>query len=280
MKELGNFIENLIREGVNDFTPVEKRIADYFLTKYQDLPFITIQELAKELNVGRASILRFSRKLGFDGYHDLRNEIKLKLHDSLAPLENFRTKLESKNGKDKLIHEIAQNEFQNIDILLNNYKEKDISKAVKLISESDFVFTIGSDLSTYLAGITNYLLQRIGVKSGIANIGGRTLVDQIFNISENDLLIAFSFPPYSQPTIDAAAHAKKRGTKVLAITNTITSPINNYSDLVLQLNTQSSIFTNSISAVLVLVYTLVYKVAFINKTRSKEAIDERLVKKM
>jgi len=131
-------------------------------------------------------------------------------------------------------------------------------------------------LSSYLAEIFAYLLQRIGAKAISATRGGRSPVDQLSNIEKKNVLIAFSLPPYSEETINAAQYAKLHGATVISFTNSITSPIVSYSTIVLEVPTESQIFSNSISAISSLIYAIVYEVAIKNKSRSLDAINERL----
>jgi len=279
MEELAQYFEAVVKEKNAEFTKAEKKIANFFLEKYSEIPFLSIHDLADQLQVGRATILRFSKKIGFDGFLALKREIKSKLQITLAPMERFRNVLETDKTENTLIAEVAENEVANINSVLNSYNSESLKKAVELIIKSNFVFTVGCDLSSYLAGITSYLFQRIGVKSHSANVGGRSLVEQLFTIERNDLLIAFSLPPYSYQTIEAAKYAKEQGAKIIGFTNTLTAPLVQYSDVVLQIKSNSSIFANSLSSILVVIYTLVYEAALKDKTRSKEAIDERIAKR-
>ncbi len=274
MKEFAELLEELIKRNSKNLTNTERKIANFFLEKYSEIPFLSIHDLADKLGVGRASIMRFTNKLGFDGYLALKKEMKDKLQTTLAPLERFRSVLDDDKSGNTLIVEIADNEVNNINAVLKSFNPGSLKKAVDLITKSNIVFTVGCDLSSYIAGITSYLLQRIGIKSVASNVGGRSLVDQLFIVQKKDVVIAFSLPPYSQDTIDAAKYAKEHGAKVIAFTDTMTAPLVPYSEVVLQIKSDSTIFANSLASIIVLIYTFVCEVALKNKSRSKYAIDD------
>jgi len=280
MKNYYDYLKDLISKNNDGFTSTEKKIADFILQQYNEIPFISIHDLAKRLHVGRASIMRFTKKIGFEGFLSLKKEINSRMINTLAPMEKFRLSLNNDVLENTLLNEVGQNEVDNINTTLNSYDNKNYKNAVNEISKAKIIYSVGFNLSSFLAEITSYLLQRIGVKAISATLGGRSLSDQLGNIEKSDVVIAFSLPPYSEETISAAKYAKKHGAKVISFTNSLTAPIVTTSDIVLQVETKSRIFSNSFTAIIVLIYSLVYEVAIKNKTRSILALDERILKKL
>jgi len=280
MKNYHDYLKDLIKNNNAEFTSTEKKIADFILQQYNEIPFISIHELAKRLEVGRASIMRFTKKIGFEGFLSLKKEINSRMMTTLAPMEKFRLTLNHDILENTLLNEVGQNEVDNINITLNSYNNKNYKNAVNEISKAKIIYTVGFNLSSFIAEIASYLLQRIGVRAITANMGGRSLSDQLGNVEKSDVVIAFSLPPYSEETISATKYAKKHGAKVISFTNSLTSPIVTTSDIVLQVETKSRIFSNSFTAIIVLLYSLVYEVAIKNKTRSILALDERILRKL
>lgn len=268
--------EELINSKLNKLSKNEKLIANYFLENYNNLAFLSIHEISDKLSVGKSSIVRFTKKLDYDGFHSFKKDIKNQLKSSIAPLEKFRLAINGSHPELTSVTEIAKNEVHNINVLLNNFDNKSFKKAVNLISNSTLIYTTGFNLSSFMAGIMSYLLQRIGLKSFPTNLGGRSLDEQLININSNDTLIAFSLPPYSNETIKAAEFAKRQNAKVISFTNSKTAPIVSYSDIVLIVKSDSTIFTNSFSATLVLTYSLVNEVALHNKERFKQTVQKKL----
>jgi DNA-binding MurR/RpiR family transcriptional regulator len=48
--------------------PAEKKIADYIITNLNEITVISISELAEKCGCGDATVVRFSRRLGFEGF--------------------------------------------------------------------------------------------------------------------------------------------------------------------------------------------------------------------
>lgn len=64
-------IKNMIYETYPKFTKTEMKIADFIMTD-PDISNLSLSDLALQLQVGEASILRFCRKLKFYGFQDFK----------------------------------------------------------------------------------------------------------------------------------------------------------------------------------------------------------------
>ncbi len=268
-------LEIIIRSKLDTFSKREKVIANYFVEQLNDVAFLSIHDISEKLSVGRASIVRFAQKLGYDGFYALKQEIKNHLQTRIAPLEKYQLALNDSTHSSTSIAQIAENEVSNINFVVNNFDKKSFAQAVKLLSQAETIYCTGYNMSSFLAGILSFLLQRIGLKSFPTNLGGRSLEEQLINAGPKDVLVTFSNPPYSVETINATKFAKKQKCKILSVTNSIASPIVQYSDIVLSVKSDSEIFTNSFSAILVVLYALVNEIAIHNKSRFKIAIDKK-----
>ena len=76
-----------------------------------------------------------------------------------------------------------------------------------------------------------------------------------------DALLAFSFPPYSPQTAEAASVAKRLGAAVVGITNQADAPVARSSDAVLVARTETSAPSNAVSAPMVIVHGLATAIA-------------------
>ncbi len=66
-------IAKLYRKNYNNLTKAEKQIAEYICENSKKVIMMTSLELGKELNVSDATVLRFSKKIGFPNIMNLKN---------------------------------------------------------------------------------------------------------------------------------------------------------------------------------------------------------------
>ncbi|MFA8343864.1 MAG: MurR/RpiR family transcriptional regulator, partial [Rhodothermaceae bacterium] len=156
--------------------------------------------------------------------------------------------------------------------LVNNFDQKKFNKAANLIMEAENIYIAGHGSSHYIAGLSAFLLQRVGHRAFHLNNSNLSFIEQLVNIRKDDLLIEFSFPPYFSNTTMAAEFAKKQKAGVISITNSVVAPVTKHSSVSLIVKTENQILTNSMTPIIVLLYTLIDEVAVKDKERSKNTI--------
>ena len=72
-----------IREARPKLSKSFKRLADYILDSYIQAALMTASELAHEVDVDAATVVRFAQALGYTGFPELQDEIKQRVLDDL-----------------------------------------------------------------------------------------------------------------------------------------------------------------------------------------------------
>ena len=63
---------DLLHQRQDELTKSGRAVADYLLQHADEAQYLSISSLAKECNVAEATVFRFCRALGFEGYHEMR----------------------------------------------------------------------------------------------------------------------------------------------------------------------------------------------------------------
>ncbi len=82
-----NFWEQL-QQHQNDLTKSGHMVADYLVQHAAEAQYLSISSLARECKVAEATVFRFCRALGFEGYHEMR--IALAQANATGALVNLR----------------------------------------------------------------------------------------------------------------------------------------------------------------------------------------------
>lgn len=66
-------------------TQVEQVVAEYILHNFHTVGFMTTTDIANELNISDASVFRTARSLGYNGFEELKTEIKIWFQNNFRP---------------------------------------------------------------------------------------------------------------------------------------------------------------------------------------------------
>ena len=267
-----NEIQNKIYNNFGKLPTNQKQIAEYFLDNFERIPFLSVYEIAEATSRSVASVVRFAQRIGYSGFSELRDEMTGSLQNRIGKKNVFPLAKNKKKTDDPLTA-VANQDIQNINDTLNLIERNDFKRTINIIDKSQRVFTMGLGISTLLSQILSYQLNLVGVDSRPLNHGSASFVEQILFLTESDLLIGFSFPPYSKSTIQAAQLAHEKGISVVALTDDSKSPINKYADNRLLIKSENLLFTNSFAAISVVINALTTELSVRDKKTTLEFIN-------
>lgn len=266
-------IKEKIQQKFEKLPRNHRNIADYIVDNFDKIPFLSVHEIADKTGASVASIVRFAQRIGYSGYSDLREAIAFSLQSHLTKKDTFPLVRQSSKDED-ILTSVANIDVMNINETLNELDRDLFNHSVKLMIQSNRVFTAGLGISYLLAEILAYQLTQVGIDATVLKHTYSVFEEQILYLKKNDVLVTFSFPPYSIETIDAAKAANKKGIKVISITNKPSSPVTFYSEAVLIVKSENMLFTNSFAAISVIINALATACAVKNKSNAKIILDE------
>jgi len=241
----------------------QKRVADFFLEHPHDFAMLSILDLAAKVGVSEATIFRFAQSIGYRSFTHFKNAVMEETQKVVQPSQPF--KLLKEDLPDNTLTGVASTDIGNINMTMHKITPENFSAAVDLIDQAERVFTCGLGVSAVSCQVLAYLLNQVAIPAHFFLHNTATFIEQVTFLKAKDLLITFSFPPYSKETIDAARLAKKRNIPVLGICDRETAPISLYANELLIIETKNVLFTNSITAVMVVINAIATEVARRNK---------------
>jgi len=140
--------------------------------------------------------------------------------------------------------------------------EADMARAVSLIDKAETVYVVGFRRSFPVASYLAYSLQQLNKRTlFIDGVAGLTK-QQVQTIGPKDLLIAVSYHPYAEETVQAVEMAGQRGARILSISDSLVSPIAKPASLVLHVRESEVRTFRSLAASICLAQALVIGFAF------------------
>ena len=265
-----------VRQRIIDAYPQlsrqEKRIADHILRRGRALFTLSTSELARETEVGTATIVRFAKHIGFSGFQQLKAQILDEVKEEMMPEDRFKLLRPEKDHVRTLL-KIAELEVTNINATLERIPKEKFEAFIRTLRGAQGIFTLGMGISSLLARLAAYLLNQAGARTQFLGREEHSFIERMVNFEARDVLLAFSLPPYSKESVEAVKFCAKRGLTCLAITDRPTAPIAAWSSTALFVETRNLMFTNSISAASMLLNAVATELALLNKRKVVSNID-------
>lgn len=217
-----------IKDVYVSLTTSEKIIADYFLAHEEEVEKSTVKDLAKKCGVSAATIVRFSRSLGYSGLPAL----KMDLIVSGGKIVN------------DLTEELSQSEsVRNIAAATYSHRMNTLEKTYELIDEEileEFIQLILDASAVYLCGIGGSGLVCQDIYQKFTRIGIRTFysLDEHVNITslaglnKGDILLAVSYSGETNSILKSVEIAKEKGAYVACISRLGKTSISKNSDYI------------------------------------------------
>jgi DNA-binding MurR/RpiR family transcriptional regulator len=266
-------IKEKIKSKYDSLPKNHRKIAEYFINNFDKIPFLNVQDLSKATGASVASIVRFAQRSGYKGFSELRDAITASLQKELYNRETFPL-LEKHRAGDDLLTEVAILDVKNINDTLNHIDRKTFNYVIDRISGAKKVYTAGLGISYLLAEILAYQLTQVGIDSTVLKHTHTLFHEQILFLNQQDLLIVFSFPPYSKETLDLARYTQERTIDIISVTNKPASPITFYTKANLVVESKNMLFTNSFAAISVLINAIATSCAVKDKAKAKKVLKE------
>lgn len=233
-----------------------RQCAEFVAAHPDRISFATVAEVAEAAGVQPSAVVRFCQELGFSGYGPFQQLFR----DRVArPLPDYATRIAELRamGRDSphaLLVEFAEAGRLSLQQLVLQVGDDQLNAAVAVLAAARTIHVVGYRRAFPVAAYFAYVLEKLDVPvmlhAGTAGFVPSTA------IQSEDALLAITFAPYTQATVDLAEAAFRRGAKVIGITDSLASPLHQMGALVLLASEVSVGAFRPLSAPLTLAMTL------------------------
>ena len=215
-----------IKENYDQIFWAEKRVADFILENPEVAVNANVSELANKSGVSDATVIRFCKHIGYEGYY----QMKLCLSRDLGRMQVSDTGSENA-AKDKvssLFHSYAA-ELMAIGKKLDEAK---LLECANLITGCKQVHIVAVGNTSPLAQYMGFRLGRLGVKCTYHMVP-EYFMNHVNLADADDIIVAISQSGTSKQVVQAMELAKEKGLKTIAITGHEYSPVSRLADYLL-----------------------------------------------
>ena len=214
------------------------QVAQFFLNHPEEVAVSTLVRLAELADVPPATITRFAKELGFQGFADLQLVFRERL---LGPRLPYAERVSGMADGDldqpgMVFGSFVQAAVQSLLRIEEALDREQLAAFVEVLAASDVVHVAAARGAFGLGAYTVYGLGSIGRRALLIDNLGAMRAMQVAAMGPGDTLLAMTFDDYTPETVEIARLAAQRGNRVLAITDNALSPVAGLATHVLYVN--------------------------------------------
>lgn len=181
-------LDERLRSHYPQLSPQEQRVGDFVFDHFDDLISYNSAELARLSGVSKATVSRLFKRLGYEKYKDMRDELRT-LRQSGMPLTDNRDAVQ---GNTLLARHYKQ-EMANLTQWVNGIDATQFGEVVQQLASSKRVFIVGLRNAYPVAlHLRQQLLQaRGGVQ--VLPQPGQTLSEELVEVTQKDMVVVLAF---------------------------------------------------------------------------------------
>jgi DNA-binding MurR/RpiR family transcriptional regulator len=241
---VGESVLARVRARLPEFTGALQRVAELVLTDPASAARSTIVELAERSGTSPATVTRFCRALGFEGYADLRLGIAGETGRAARTggwTVDIGREIQPGDPLERVLGQIMAADTRAMHDTAALLDLGEVERAADAISRAGRVDIYGASGSALVGAEMQFCLHRIGVAAWAWTDVHNGLASSAL-LGPADVALGISHSGQTRETVEMIAEAGGQGAVTVALTSFPRSPLAEVSDIVLLTATQATTF--------------------------------------
>lgn len=236
-----------LREAKSSLSPTEQEITEYMLLHPEEVIDVSIQELAKRTFSSPSTIIRMCRRVGFDGFKEFRKAVTAELALRKESRDSHREEITRSDSLEDIIEKITYKNIMSLEDTKNLMDTETLRQCVELVRNARMILLFGLGASLCAAKDAYLKFLRLNKPCAI-NEDWHSQLLQARNTTPDDLGIVFSYSGVTVEVIECMKAMRENGTKIIAITRCVASPVADLADYKLYTAADEAVFRSGAMA--------------------------------
>jgi len=265
-------LQKRLQDNLEGMPNKARRVVSYLLSNMREAAFKSIGDVANELDVSKAQLVRVARMLGFEGYSELKGALQEAILEQVNPAAMLARVMNSRQDLPQTIHEM---EHANLDDTWTQITPEGVSSFCSILRDARITYCLGWGISSLVAESLYMRLRVMGMPSVLLKRSSMTIQEQARAIGTEDAVVVCELPSFAIEVTESVAQASELGARIITITDSPAAPICRYADLSFFVSAASPMFGSSIIGPLFLVHVLSSVLAVNMGDRTREAMERQ-----
>ncbi|MBH3428880.1 MurR/RpiR family transcriptional regulator [Pseudomonas alkylphenolica] len=241
-----------------------RRVLTALIESPQRAAVSSISELSEQLGVNASTFSRLAQRLGYSGFSKFQDVFRRELTEGRHFYSDQATRLLVRADNSDTISQLTRlgrQESANIASMIEQVDPQIFEAAVALLSNAKRVRIHGMRQFNSLALFMAYGLGMLRPDVAALDSSRQGVADALAQLEEDDVLVVASCFPYTPSVIATAEVAAKHGIRIIALTDSASSPLAKVAQHSFYVPNQSLFFSNSMCAFMLLAQGMLSAVA-------------------
>ncbi|MGG6893013.1 MULTISPECIES: MurR/RpiR family transcriptional regulator [Rhizobium] len=222
-----------ISAQLETMAPADRQIGQFIVDKPDQMLRLSSAALAIETGRSQSSVVKFSQKLGYAGYQELKLAVsEAKAQEWPAPVGMIHGTIEVGDGYLTILQKLLGSKLQAMQQTISVNNEGDIDKALEALHDARRIHLAGVGASSLVARDFSYKLMKLG-RNVLHDSDSHVQMANASTLGPDDLLFALSYSGASIETLRIAELASQRKATVIAVTGLQDNPLARVADICL-----------------------------------------------
>ncbi len=203
-----------IRENFDRLTPSFKRLGEYLLDNYFDAAFMTASQLASQLDIDPATVVRFSQRLGYRGYPELLSDVRTAVREELE--EVYKTNVQEGTSHEVML-KIFEAERSNLKDMESKLKPEALEGFLEALESAKRIFVVSQWAGLHLGGLFTMLMRSAGLEAIVVDASASSAMTALYDVGEGDVVVSLSLADVGPDMGTAIQFSREKGAKTFAI---------------------------------------------------------------
>ena len=216
---------------IDSMTQADRQIARFILDHPEQMLTMSSAALAEATGRSQSSVVKFSQKLGYEGYQQLKLDVnKAKAQEFHAPAGVIHGTIDASDSYMTILQKLIGSKLLSMRETSAVNTEAVIDSALDALMSARRIQLAGVGASSLVARDFSYKLLKLG-RTVLVDSDSHIQISNASALNDQDLIIALSHSGRSMETLRITELAKKRGATVLSVTGLQPNPLLEIADI-------------------------------------------------
>ena len=218
-------ILKIISARLDSMSEADRQIGRFIVEHPERMLQLSSAALAVETGRSQSSVVKFSQKMGYGGYQELKLAVnKAQAQESQVPPGLIHGGIEAGDRYATIRQKLISSKILSIQETVAVNNEETIDRVVDALAKARRIHLAGVGASSLVARDFSYKLLKLG-RIVLLDSDSHVQIANAATLEPDDVLFAISYSGSSLETLRVAERARARGAKVISVTGLQQNPL-------------------------------------------------------